>query len=48
MSISENYRYPGSAPFMDTEHDRSIFFGRAEESDLVFHKILVALSIGDL
>ncbi|MBT3388473.1 MAG: hypothetical protein HN417_11110, partial [Desulfobacula sp.] len=24
---------------MDTDHDRSIFFGREEESELVFHKI---------
>jgi tetratricopeptide (TPR) repeat protein len=40
MEKIQNYRYPGSAPFMDDSYDRLIFFGREDESKLVFHKIL--------
>jgi tetratricopeptide (TPR) repeat protein len=39
MSTDNNYRYPGSRPFMDTDHDRSIFFGRTEEIQELFYKI---------
>ncbi len=39
MNITESYRYPGSAPFQDTVHDRLIFFGREEEGKLLFHMI---------
>ena len=36
------YRYPGSPPFQDTELDRRLFRGRAEEADTVLHSILSA------
>jgi hypothetical protein len=35
-----HYRYPGSPPFQDTELDRRLFRGRAEEADTVLHSIL--------
>jgi streptogramin lyase len=34
------YRYPGSPPFADTELDRMVFKGRADEADTVLHSIL--------
>ncbi len=40
MKTTSNYRYPGSAPFQDSSHDRLIFFGRGHEEKLLFHKIL--------
>jgi tetratricopeptide (TPR) repeat protein len=39
--IENNYRYPGSRPFNDTALDRSLFFGRDEEKQRLFHHILV-------
>jgi Novel STAND NTPase 1 len=35
-----HYRYPGSPPFRDTELDRRLFRGRAQEADTVLHSIL--------
>lgn len=37
---SGHYRYPGSPPFRDTELDRRLFRGRAQEADIVLHSIL--------
>lgn len=35
-----HYRYPGAPPFGDTELDRRLFRGRAEEAETVLHSIL--------
>jgi MoxR-like ATPase len=36
----DTYRYPGTRPFKDTEHDRRLFFGREREAEIVFQTIL--------
>jgi tetratricopeptide (TPR) repeat protein len=33
-------RYPGTRPFSDTEEDRRLFFGRSEETDRLFLRVL--------
>jgi hypothetical protein len=38
--IPSGYRYPGSAPFADSDTDRELFRGRREEIDHVLHSIL--------
>jgi hypothetical protein len=38
--ITSGYRYPGSAPFADSDTDRELFRGRREEIDDVLHSIL--------
>jgi hypothetical protein len=38
--MKSDYRYPGSAPFQDTSHDRLIFFGRQRETQLLYHRII--------
>jgi tetratricopeptide (TPR) repeat protein len=40
MNATENYRYPGSRPFQDTELDRKLFFGRDQEKDALLHLVL--------
>jgi hypothetical protein len=37
---SQGYRYPGSAPFQDSDLDRQLFNGRETEAEEVLHTIL--------
>lgn len=37
----DQYRYPGSRPFSDSELDQRLFFGRQEEIQYLFHTITV-------
>ena len=38
--VTIRYRYPGAPPFEDTDLDRRLFRGRADEADTVLHSIL--------
>jgi hypothetical protein len=40
MTTTADYRYPGSRPFLDTDLDRKLFFGRDKEKEEFFHLIL--------
>lgn len=40
MNTTENYRYPGSRPFQDTNYDRRLFFGRDDEKQALLHLVL--------
>ena len=35
-----DYRYPGSRPFEDNEHDRLVFFAREREKQALFHLLI--------
>ena len=35
-----DYRYPGSRPFEDNEHDRLVFFAREQEKQSLFHLLM--------
>jgi tetratricopeptide (TPR) repeat protein len=38
--MNKKYRYPGSRPFQDDLVDRMLYFGRENEKQLLFHRIL--------
>jgi hypothetical protein len=40
VDTTDNYRYPGSRPFQDTDYDRRLFFGRDEEKQSLLHLVL--------
>ena len=40
MSATTDYRYPGSRPFQDSDHDRRLFFGRDQEQQSLLHLLL--------
>jgi tetratricopeptide (TPR) repeat protein len=40
INTTANYRYPGSSPFQDTDHDRRLFFGRDQEKESLLHLVL--------
>lgn len=40
MNATASYRYPGSRPFLDTDYDRRLFFGRAQEQAAFLHLVL--------
>ena len=40
MNTADNYRYPGSRPFQDTDYDRRLFFGREAETQALLHLVL--------
>jgi len=40
MSTTDNYRYPGSRPFQDTDLDQRLFFGRDDEKQALLHLVL--------